>query len=56
MNTVILKKGLGPFLIFIFFNLSPSYSQSTEKFTNINFKNKLFVKAGVGSDYDVYPA
>lgn len=55
MINKIFKKGLNPFLILPFFYLQPCYAQSTEKSTNINFKNRLFVKAGISSDYDLYP-
>lgn len=55
MNKMYFTKRLFSFLILLLCYFQPSYSQCVENEMPPNFKNKLFIKAGISSDYDLNP-
>lgn len=55
MNKIYFTKRLFSLLILTLCYFQASYSQSTKKADSLNYKNKLFIKAGFSSDYDWSP-
>ncbi len=53
-NTI-LKRGLCIFLLLMFFYWQPGYAQFSQAKNPQKIKDKLFVKAGISGDYNLYP-
>jgi hypothetical protein len=51
----VFKKGIRLFFLIIVLYWQPCYSQVTGSSSNKHFKDKLFLKAGLAGDYDLYP-